>query len=759
MKDKIKTIVNSNLFNYLFNVLLVIAIFIAVLVIKDVAPFGNNLLGKNDAFVQFKPMLYDFIMGLKTGTLEAYSFNNALGNSYMFNFVYYLISPFNLIAMLFKDADMMFLSVVLIKMMVASLAMTFYAKKKGASNFVTTIATIGYIFSGWFLAYWYNIMWLDTFALFPLFQYALDKLLKENKCLLYIFVLAFIYVTNFYQAFSILVYNIVYFIIYNFFYKKEPIKEKIKTCILFLGSTFISVMLIYVYIYTLVLVKKQMGMGFSDVSESGYIISSIDFIKTIFYGAVKVTTEKSGTTFPNLCVNTMVLVGAISFFFNNKKSVRDRVFSFIGLSLMICCIFFKEVDYVMHMFHNVIGLTFRYSYIMSFLMIAIFIKNANKFEMNKKKVLIILVILLAILGICYKHIEFDIFIFNVVSLLICGILTLFYSKNNVYNLIVLIVIIVQSLVIGTYNFTVEGTKDAEGLKNNYSKEKFEYRVLSVSGNDYLNQNLYYNKNVLYQYTSMTYNDVLGMVRSLGCSSGPNVMSCNDNDKIVNMIFNVKNDYYLERVFSVNENIFSLILNEDNVKGSQEQLIEKMTGITEIFDKEELVGIVENDKITFKTDKEYYLVDYINTDGSINNYSQSYNEFYLDKNLDINEVNIYTINEEKLKEVYEILSKNQMKYSYFSDSLMEGEIEVGENQLIFTSIPYDEAWHVYIDDKEVETTKVLDDALLAIKCETGKHKIKLEYKIDYKKPLFISISIFIILVVYAFYMNFKIKCKE
>lgn len=743
---------------YLYNVLIVLVIFLLTLVITKTDPFGNMALGKSDALSQYKPMLYNFIMAIKTGTLEAFSFNNALGNSFMFNFVYYLISPFNFIALLFNDANLMFLSVILLKLAVSSLTMTFYAKKRGASDLVASISVIAYCFSGWFLAYWYNIMWLDTFALFPLFQYGLEKILKENKCLIYIFVLALIYVTNFYQAFSVLVYNIVYFILYNFFYKKDKVLEKIKTLGFFLGSTLISFLLIYVYIYTLVIVKRQMGLGFSDLSDAGYIVSTIDFIKTIFYGTVNVTIEKVGHTFPNLCVNTFVLVGAISFFFNKKLSLRERVFAFVGLVLLVGCVFFKQLDYVMHMFHNVIGLTYRYSYIMSFLTVVLFIKNANNFELDRKKSYIILFILFIILFSCYKEIEFNIFVLNLIYLISIGILTFFYNKK-ICRGIIFILVLIQTLIVTTYNISFDVDKSSEGDKNNYLAEDVKYRVNSVTENDFLNQNMYYNQNVLYLYTSMSYNNVLNMVPSLGCFSGPNAMSCNYNDKFINMIFNVKNDYYLEKIFAVNEDILKLILDENNVKYSQEQVVKAMSGVEDIFDKKILIGKEENDNILFTSDKEYYLIDYVDDSGNINNFVQTYNEFSLKKERGINEVTIYTINEDKLKEVYEYLSKNQINYTYYSDSLMEGEIEVGENQIIFTSIPYDEAWHVYIDDKEIEAIKTMDDALLAIDCEKGKHKIKLEYKVDYKKPLIVSFITFIFLVVYSLYKMCKKKNKE
>lgn len=756
MKERLKKILESKITWYVLNAILVVAVFIIALVLTKTSPFGNNILGKSDAINQYKPMLYNFIMKIKSGTLELYSFNNALGNSILFNYVYYLISPLNFIALFFNNVDLMFLSTILIKMILASITMTFYVNKKGASNFVTSIAVISYVFSGWFFAYWYNIMWLDTFALFPLFQYALEKCLKDNKYILYIFVLAFIYVTNFYQAFSVLIYGIVYFIIYNFFYKKDKIFNKLKSLLLFLGSTILSFVLIYVYIYTLVLVKRQMGLGFSNLDDAGYLISSMDFIKSLFYGVVKLTTERTGHTFPNLCVNTIVLIGAVSFFFNKKISIKEKIFALIGLYFLVGCVFVKQFDYVMHMFHNVIGLTFRYSYIMSFFLIILFVKNANELNVNKKVIYIILGLTLVILIFSYKYIDFDIFIFNLVSLLILGILVFAYDKTILYKLIILLLVIVQAIFVGTYNFSFDVDKSEEGTKENFQDQIHSYRINSVGENDFLNQNMYYNENVLYMYTSMTYNRVLNMVPSLGCISGPNAMSCSSKDKIINMIFNVKNDYYLEKIYSVNKDIINVDLYERNIKLSQENLIKSMTGIDNIFDSEIINGKEENDKIYFYPNKEYYLVDYLTDDGVVVNYNQEYENLSFDKSSDIKEINIYTLNEDKLKEIYSELSKNQINYTYYSDSLIEGEIEVDDNQFIFTSIPYDEAWNIYVDGEKVDATPILEDSLIGIECSSGKHKIKLKYEIDYKKPVCISLFVLIMIIVY---MILKSKLKK
>ena len=71
MKERLKT-----LKPYITNVLLVVLIFLLTLMICDVSPFGDTILGKSDAVAQYKPMLYNYIMNIKNGTFELYSFNN-----------------------------------------------------------------------------------------------------------------------------------------------------------------------------------------------------------------------------------------------------------------------------------------------------------------------------------------------------------------------------------------------------------------------------------------------------------------------------------------------------------------------------------------------------------------------------------------------------------------------------------------------------------------------------------------------------------
>jgi uncharacterized membrane protein YfhO len=59
------------------------------------------------------------------------------------------------------------------------------------------------------------------------------------------------------------------------------------------------------------------------------------------------------------------------------------------------------------------------------------------------------------------------------------------------------------------------------------------------------------------------------------------------------------------------------------------------------------------------------------------------------------------NEETFAEGYNILNKNGLNVTKFSDTDIKGEITAESDGLLFTSIPYDKGWSVKIDGKSQE----------------------------------------------------------
>ncbi len=67
---------------------------------------------------------------------------------------------------------------------------------------------------------------------------------------------------------------------------------------------------------------------------------------------------------------------------------------------------------------------------------------------------------------------------------------------------------------------------------------------------------------------------------------------------------------------------------------------------------------------------------------------------------------------------------------YSDTMLSGKITIPEDRtMLFTSIPYDEAWTLTVDGEEVELIKTAE-SLLAANLTPGEHEIKFEYKSKY-----------------------------
>ena len=86
---------------------------------------------------------------------------------------------------------------------------------------------------------------------------------------------------------------------------------------------------------------------------------------------------------------------------------------------------------------------------------------------------------------------------------------------------------------------------------------------------------------------------------------------------------------------------------------------------------------------------------------------------------------YSCDDSVLKNAYNSLSKNTLKVSSYSDTSIKGTISSKENCYLYSSIPYDDGWSVYVDGKKAETFEI-GGTLLAIELTAGNHQIEYKY---------------------------------
>lgn len=121
-----------------------------------------------------------------------------------------------------------------------------------------------------------------------------------------------------------------------------------------------------------------------------------------------------------------------------------------------------------------------------------------------------------------------------------------------------------------------------------------------------------------------------------------------------------------------------------------------------------------------------------------------------------QLDLYTVDMDKYKEAMEKLAVHGLNVSDYDDTHINGTITAENDGLMFTSIPYDEGWTIYVDGVKTELQKI-GNAFIAVPVSAGTHTIQMKYQARLLKPgLIISI---ISLIIIAALIFFRIKFKK
>ena len=124
-------------------------IFIAFSAINHIAPLGTATVLRNDAIHQYAPFLANYIQRIKEGSSLLYSWNTGAGVNQFALIAYYVLSPFNLIALPFNasNIDIAFWLIILVKTMFVGLTSCYFFQKKfNETNFLAIFFSLAYTF-------------------------------------------------------------------------------------------------------------------------------------------------------------------------------------------------------------------------------------------------------------------------------------------------------------------------------------------------------------------------------------------------------------------------------------------------------------------------------------------------------------------------------------------------------------------------------------------------------------------------------------
>lgn len=111
----------------------------------------------------------------------------------------------------------------------------------------------------------------------------------------------------------------------------------------------------------------------------------------------------------------------------------------------------------------------------------------------------------------------------------------------------------------------------------------------------------------------------------------------------------------------------------------------------------------------------------------------------------NEPEFYTLNNDVFLDYYNQISDEKLEVVNFKEDCIDATIDLKDNSLVYTSIPYDKGWNVYVDGIKVEKDSFAN-AFLCFDVDEGKHDVRIKYKLRHRNGLLITNTFFVILFV-------------
>lgn len=823
-----------------------------ILLIFHCFPFGNTTVLRMDLYHQYGPLFVELFDRVTGGESFLYSWTSGGGSSFLGNFFNYLSSPFSAIIFLF-DRDEMPLAIttiVTVKCVLSAGTFTFYIKKSlNRHSPASAVFGVFYAFSAYFLAYFWNVMWLDGMMMLPILALGIEKLVNKGKGLLYLCTLVYIFYTSYYIGYMCCIFSVIYFIAY-FFIAKEQSKyadgyipaEKggriknffhlrfINRGLKFALNSLLAGLLCAFFllpVYAILTGSSATSDNAPDSMQSYF--SLVDFIETHF-AALETTIRSSGNdVLPNVYTSVLTIILVPLYMINPKIRFKEKAVYVVLIALFLISFDNNYANFFWHAFHFPNDLPYRFSFMYSFILLTIAFKGLMHISgIKTKEIFITGIIWLAFIALSSeiqteKMNEMTIYVTLAFMLLYCGALVLI-RRNSLSKLIAGILITAlafcEVVISDPKAFGFNQTQSAytanyqtytDAVNYIKSNDDSDYRTELCSLNTRMDACLY-GYDGMSIFSSMAYEEYSGLQYSLGMYGNRiNSYTYNTQTPVYNMMYNIKyliyrdektrpstdlytkyydtqdsaatvyqNDYFLPKAFCVNsevdmwntaegnpfevqENFFTLATGYSGVFTPVNYVETNYTGMSgEEFDEEGLHWVEKTGNesyseaaITISTAADGNLYLYVTsndlTDISVlhGDDSESFNietPYIIDLGyydagetltvsldcaaLETGDENIgfyaYSINKEVLDAGYAELGKGAMQVTEHTDTKLAGTVTADENCILYSSIPYDEGWSVYIDGEKAQIFKI-GNCQLGVMIKPGEHTVEYIYR--------------------------------
>lgn len=444
---------NNKRFIYTLSFLIPTFLLLIICILTKVYPFGNNTLAIWDCKGQY----IDFLSYFKTIFTDTndffYTFSKNIGGDMVGLSAYYLLSPLNLILLLFPNQYLpvaLFL-IILVKIGLCGLTFNCFINNINIFDWKSLIFSTSYALIGYNMAYFWDIMWIDGVILLPLIALGINLILKSNKPHLYVISLLGALVTNYYIGFMLCIFSAIYFV-YSLFISVNNInkfKLYIRKILTYTLSSLISVGL-----SSFILIPTFMTL---QGGKASFSISALEFRKNYsFFDLFTKFYTKSMTEYqlmyglPNIFCGVLITILVILYLFNSKILLREKIFSVGFIFILIMSFYINTFNLIWHGFNPPSWFPYRYSFMFSFLLIYIAYRSFLKLKDGTKNnhIIYCAIMFIALSVMTFRH-TYDFvniksaYLDTFLMLCLCLLLYLFRNNNRRNNAFIIAIALIQ----------------------------------------------------------------------------------------------------------------------------------------------------------------------------------------------------------------------------------------------------------------------------------------------------------------------------
>ena len=352
---------------------------LAVMLICEFEPFGKYAILYSDMYHQYFPFFVEFRRALLSGESLLWNWSVGLGMDYLGLIAYYLGSPLNLLSVLIPEPVLLEGFELLLPLRLGLAGLFFAIFLKDIFNrYDASIVIFGgfYALCSWSLGYLWNIMWLDTFALLPLVALGTVKLLRDKKFILYTVSLFFAVFCNYYIGFFICIFVFLLFFVYEFCrwqgFKRflQDLGRIALFSVLAIGMTAILELPAFAALQTTQSSVNKFPEGFKmNIANENTWKGLLDAMRQVagnMAGGISPTFKEG---LPNVYSGVVTLFLCFLYLLNKDVKWKDKVCAVALVVFFMLSFILRQLDYIWHGFHFTNMIPYRFSFLVSFVML------------------------------------------------------------------------------------------------------------------------------------------------------------------------------------------------------------------------------------------------------------------------------------------------------------------------------------------------------------------------------------------------------